>query len=64
MANRTAAGAETIHGTDAQNLIEKITREKIYNTLYWKEQCFALDAVSLIDKAVELKYIGGTYTGT
>jgi pre-mRNA-splicing factor 38A len=29
-----------------------------------KEHCFALTAETLIDKAVELKYIGGTYGNT
>lgn len=31
------------------------------NDLYTKEKLFALDAESLIDRAFELKYIGGTY---
>lgn len=31
------------------------------NDSYTKEKLFALDAESLIDRAFELKYIGGTY---
>lgn len=31
------------------------------NDPYTKEKLFALDAESLIDRAFELKYIGGTY---
>ncbi len=46
-----------------QNLVEKILRMKIYNTMYWKEHCFALTAESLVDKAVELHFVGGTYGG-
>lgn len=46
-----------------QNLVEKILRTKIYNTMYWKEHCFALTAESLVDKAVELHFVGGTYGG-
>lgn len=46
-----------------QNLVEKILRMKIYNSMYWKEHCFALTAESLVDKAVELKYVGGTFGG-
>lgn len=46
-----------------QNLIEKILRMKIYSSMYWKEHCFALTAESLVDKAVDLKYVGGTYGG-
>jgi hypothetical protein len=41
-----------------QNLIEKITRNKIYSSVYWKKDCFGLSAEALVDKAVELKYIG------
>ena len=43
--------------------MEKILRTKIYNTLYWKEHCFALTAESLVDKAVELHFVGGTFGG-
>ena len=46
-----------------QNLVEKILRSKIYNTMYWKEHCFALTAESLVDKAVDLRFVGGTYGG-
>jgi len=46
-----------------QNLVENIVRQKIYQTTYWKESCFALTAESLIEKAVELKGVGGTYGG-
>ena len=54
--------AETSLGA-LQNLVEKILRTKIYNTMYWKEHCFALTAESLVDKAVELHFVGGTYGG-
>eukprot|EP00887_Chlorella_sp_A99_P000357 scaffold13.g357.t1 len=39
------------------NLIEYIVRQKIYDSLYWKQECFGLSAERLVDKAVELKYI-------
>lgn len=52
-----------MHGTDPQNLIEQITRRKIYNTLYWKRHAFALTAATLVDKAIALKYVGGIYGG-
>lgn len=32
------------------NLIEKIIRNKIYNSAYFKEHCFGLNADTLIDK--------------
>lgn len=63
MANTTDSFANAVHGTNPQYLIEKITRLKIYNTVYWKEECFGLTAATIIDKAVELKYFGGNYGG-
>lgn len=56
-------GNTVIHGTNPQNLIEKIVRNKIYNCAYWKEHCFGLTAETLIDKAMHLDAIGGTYGG-
>ncbi|KAK9802824.1 hypothetical protein WJX73_002915 [Symbiochloris irregularis] len=63
MANRTDPLARSIHGTNPQNLVEKILRMKIYSTTYWKERCFGLTAETLVDEAVNLKYVGGTYGG-
>lgn len=37
---------------------------KIYDSVYWKQHCFALTAQTVIDKAIQLKYIGGTYGGS
>jgi pre-mRNA-splicing factor 38A len=50
-----------IHGTDPQFLIEKIIRERIYDSLYWKEKLFASNAELLADRAIDLLYIGGQY---
>lgn len=44
MANRTVKDARNVHGTNPQYLIEKIIRSRIYDSKYWKEQCFALTA--------------------
>ncbi|GAB2287296.1 U4/U6-U5 snRNP complex subunit prp38 [Dionaea muscipula] len=63
MANRTDPAARSIRGTNPQNLVEKILRAKIYQHTYWKEQCFGLTAETLVDKAMELDHIGGTYGG-
>jgi pre-mRNA-splicing factor 38A len=38
-------------------------RLKIHNDPYFKEKCFALTAESIVDRAIELKYIGGTFGG-
>lgn len=48
-----------VYGCKLQNLVEKITRNKIYASVYWKKDCFGLSAETLVDKAVELKYVGG-----
>ena len=42
MANRTVSNAKTVKGTNPQYLVEKIIRSRIYESKYWKEQCFAL----------------------
>lgn len=42
MANRTQKDAASVKGTNPQYLIEKIIRTRIYDSLYWKEQCFGL----------------------
>lgn len=39
-------------------------RSRIYDALYWKEHCFALNSASFIDNAIALKYIGGTFANT
>ena len=46
-----------------QNLIEQILRAKIYQSRYWKEECFGLNAETLVDQAVQLNHVGGTYGG-
>jgi pre-mRNA-splicing factor 38A len=63
MANRTDPTVTTVHGTNPQFLVEKILRQKIYNSLYWKEHCFGLTAETLVDKAVGLSAYGGQYGG-
>ncbi len=40
-----------------QNLIEYISRQKIYDSVYWKQECFGLSAERLVDKAVELNEV-------
>jgi len=61
MANSTSKHALNIHGTNPQFLIEKIVRSRIYDSMYWKQHCFALTSVSLIDKSIQLNSIGGTF---
>lgn len=47
MANRTDPTARSVHGTNPQNLVEKILRSKIYQNTYWKEQCFGLTGTAI-----------------
>ncbi|CAI5708350.1 unnamed protein product [Hyaloperonospora brassicae] len=61
--NATDPGAQSVHGVNPQTLIEKIMRNRIYASVYWKEQCFGLTAETLVDKAVELSEFGGTFGG-
>eukprot|EP00013_Stygamoeba_regulata_P013538 CAMPEP_0177676034 /NCGR_PEP_ID=MMETSP0447-20121125/27548_1 /TAXON_ID=0 /ORGANISM="Stygamoeba regulata, Strain BSH-02190019" /LENGTH=407 /DNA_ID=CAMNT_0019184519 /DNA_START=51 /DNA_END=1274 /DNA_ORIENTATION=- len=63
MANRTDVQARNVHGMNPQFLVEEILRMRIWDSLYWKEHCFALNAETLVDKAVELDHYGGAYGG-
>uniref|UniRef100_A0A8C6S829 Pre-mRNA-splicing factor 38B n=1 Tax=Neogobius melanostomus TaxID=47308 RepID=A0A8C6S829_9GOBI len=63
MANRTVKDANSIHGTNPQYLVEKIIRTRIYESKYWKEECFGLTAELVVDKAMELKFTGGVFGG-
>ncbi|KAJ5070378.1 pre-mRNA-splicing factor 38a [Anaeramoeba ignava] len=47
----------------AQKFLEKIVLHKIVECRYWKEHCFGLDTKTLLEKAMELDHIGGTYGG-
>lgn len=44
--------------------LDKLIRTRIFASRYWKEECFALNAETLVDKAVQLQYIGCTYSGS
>ncbi|KAI8993285.1 Pre-mRNA-splicing factor 38 [Pilobolus umbonatus] len=51
----------SIHGRHPLHLVEKIVRERIQESLYWKEKCYGLNSATLMDRAVELDSIGGLY---
>ncbi|NWW66441.1 PR38A factor, partial [Ifrita kowaldi] len=63
MASRTVKDAHSTHGTNPQHLVERIIRTRIHQSTYWKEECFGLAAELVVDKAMELKYVGGVYGG-
>lgn len=50
-----------VRGDNPLKLFEKPVRDRIVDSYYWKEQCFGLNAATLLDRAVELTSIGGTY---
>ena len=50
-----------IHSQNPAHLLEKAVRDRITDSYYWKEQCFAINEATLCDRAVDLTYIGGTY---
>lgn len=50
-----------IHGDNPLKLFEKPVRDRITDSYYWKEQCFGLNAATILDRAIELDSIGGTY---
>ena len=46
------------HNINPALLIEKITRERIQDALYWKSHCFGLTAATLLDRVVyDVRYI-------
>ncbi len=55
--------AKSIHGTNPQFLIETIIRSRIYESVFWKDDCFGLNEESICDKAVNLDAVGGVYGG-
>ncbi|KAH8585079.1 PRP38 pre-mRNA splicing factor family member [Cryptosporidium sp. chipmunk genotype I] len=43
--------------------VSSIIRDRVFSSIYWKGECFALDSETILDKAVLLDYIGTTYGG-
>ncbi len=50
-----------IHNQNPAHLLEKPVRDRVTESYYWKEQCFAINEATLCDRAVEMTYLGGTY---
>ncbi|MCJ1294700.1 hypothetical protein MMC34_006258 [Xylographa carneopallida] len=51
----------TIHDQNPAHLLEKAVRDRITDSYYWKEQCFAINEATLCDRAVAVSHLGGTY---
>lgn len=61
MANRTDTDTKFVRGTDPQRLVDKLTREKIYNSRFWKECCFGVSVADVAKLSTDLRYAGGMY---
>ncbi|KAL9630060.1 MAG: hypothetical protein Q9164_006602 [Protoblastenia rupestris] len=51
----------TIHNVNPAHLLEKAVRDRIVDSYYWKEQCFAINEATLCDRAADMTFLGGTY---
>ena len=59
--DRDGYAGPTIHGINPAHLLDKPVLDRVVDSYYWKEQCFAINEETLCDRAVEMTYIGGTY---
>lgn len=59
--DRGGYAGPTIHGINPAHLLDKPVLDRVVDSYYWKEQCFAINEETLCDRAVELSFIGGTY---
>lgn len=50
-----------IRGQPPHHLLEEGVRNRITSSYYFKEQCFGVNEATLCDRAVALRYVGGTY---
>lgn len=55
------AGELAPNNQNYQTLLEKPVRERITDSLYYKQECFALNAETMLDRAINVTFIGGTY---
>lgn len=51
--------SRTVHGVAPDHLIEKIIRERISESLYYKANCYLSTAATLLDHGAILYSIGG-----
>jgi pre-mRNA-splicing factor 38A len=50
------------NGLNPATILEKPVRERIIDSYFWKDQCFALNEADIVSRCVEhVKFIGGTY---
>jgi pre-mRNA-splicing factor 38A len=58
MANVTDPLVNQLSGSDPQNLMEYILRQRIYDSRYWKEECFGLTVADVLEKATHIQTLG------
>lgn len=59
MANTTDRDAARVHSTDPQFLVEKLSRERIYASRYWREHCFGVSVSDVVSLVTDLRFVGG-----
>ncbi|OAF99206.1 PRP38-domain-containing protein, partial [Paraphaeosphaeria sporulosa] len=58
--DRGYSGPTVRGGVNPVTLIEKAMRERIIESMYWKEQLFAVNEAMICDRAVSLTHVGGS----
>jgi len=59
---RGSGGPLAPNGLNPATIMEKAVRERIIDSYFWKEQCFAVNEASLVNRVVDhVSYISGTY---
>ncbi|KAK0633226.1 PRP38 family-domain-containing protein [Immersiella caudata] len=59
---RGSAGPLAPNGLNPATIMEKAVRERIVDSYFYKEQCFAVNEADIVDRVVEhVDFIGGVY---
>ncbi|PHH52816.1 Pre-mRNA-splicing factor 38 [Ceratocystis fimbriata CBS 114723] len=59
---RGSHGPLAPNGLNPATIMEKAVRDRIIDSYFYKEQCFALNEADIVDRVVEfVQFIGGTY---
>ncbi|PKS09580.1 hypothetical protein jhhlp_004197 [Lomentospora prolificans] len=59
---RGSSAALAPNGLNPSTIMEKAVRDRIIDSYFYKEQCFALNEADIVDRVVEhVSFIGGTY---
>ena len=59
---RGSSGPLAPNGLNPATIFEKPVRERIVDSYFWKDRCFALNEADIVSRVVEhVQFIGGTY---